>query len=239
MMIPLRNVTLRAIPQLIRAIPSINFSSFAEDKIVFQLLPADTGFYVDVGAFHPIVGSNTYKLYLRGWRGVTIEPNPDNARLFPRVRPGDRHLVMGIALEAGEYPYHRSEHAAMNHFGSAVSMETIHCAPLDSVLDPQRHIDFLSIDCEGMDFDVVQSLDWTRQRPTVICIEDYEQRDLGSAVGASLIRGFMYAQDYWLIGQSLDSFIYVDDRAFFKPAPQSGFRINESMAELVRRKGAL
>src|SRR5215469_6882563 len=110
----LRRVRPLAIQHVVRALPSMSFSYSGEDKLISLLLPCPTGFYVDVGAFHPIVGSNTYKLYLRGWHGITIEPCHDNARLFEQVRPRDRHLTIGIAAETSTLTYHRFPIAALN-----------------------------------------------------------------------------------------------------------------------------
>ena len=93
----LRRVRPRAIPHVIHALPSLAFSFLGEDKLLSLFCPCPTGFYVDVGAFHPIVGSNTYKLYLRGWRGITIEPCPDNAR---RLRPAETVVKSWLRLLA-------------------------------------------------------------------------------------------------------------------------------------------
>ena len=66
--------------------------------------------------------SNTYKLYLKGWRGITIEPNPDMTPLFRRFRPGDLHLQIGIASEPGELTYYRSDDPHENTFDGEWAM---------------------------------------------------------------------------------------------------------------------
>ena len=54
----LRRVQLREIQHVVRALPSMSFSYSGEDKLISSLRACPTGFYVDVGAFHPIVGIN-------------------------------------------------------------------------------------------------------------------------------------------------------------------------------------
>jgi len=231
----------------------MSFSYSGEDKLISLLLPCPTGFYVDVGAFHPIVGSNTYKLYLRGWHGITIEPCRDNARLFEQLRPWDRHLTVGIAAESSTLTYHRFPYAELNTFDpksaeavartegvTEVATETVLCRPLSEVLDqyaPGQHVDLLSIDAEGLDLVVLQSLDWERQRPTAICVEDTAAYNLG-VLGKpqfSAIREFLHMRGYCLVSQALVSFVYVDRQATVQTKPASGFRINDSWVEWLAR----
>ena len=252
----LRRVRPRAIPHVIRALPSLAFSFLGEDKLISLLCPCPTGFYVDVGAFHPIVGSNTYKLYLRGWHGITIEPCHDNARLFEQMRPWDRHLTIGIAAESSTLTYHRFAHAGLNTFDpktaqavartdavTKVATETVICQPLSEVLDqyaPGQHVDLLSVDAEGFDLAVLQSLDWQRRRPTAICVEDIAAYNLGTLGKSqfSAIRAFLHTRDYWLVSQALVSFVYVDRHAIGQTEPARGFRINASQVEWLARLAA-
>ena len=91
-----------------RRFTSISFSQYGEDVLLYDFLPRYRGFYIDVGAYHPWQGSNTYKLYLRGWNGITVEPNQDTATLFNRVRPRDTHLAVGVS----EQPSRLTRHTA-------------------------------------------------------------------------------------------------------------------------------
>src|SRR5687767_11168484 len=66
-----------------------SFSSAGEDMILRHMIGSDKrdGFYVDVGAYHPTLFSNTYFFYLHGWRGINIEARPGSQRLFNEIRP--------------------------------------------------------------------------------------------------------------------------------------------------------
>src|SRR5437660_9566953 len=63
-------------------------------------------FYIDVGSGHPVYDNMSFAFYLRGWRGVTVEPNPWLARLTRAVRPRDRHVEALVGAAAGEATFY-------------------------------------------------------------------------------------------------------------------------------------
>jgi FkbM family methyltransferase len=220
---------------------TISFSQYGEDTILWHLNPQSHGFYIDVGAYHPRILSNTYKLYLKGWSGITIEPNPDVADMFRRVRPRDLHLNIGVSRTRCDLTYYRFEHSELNSFDreqasrmrtNVLSCLKVSCLPLSEVV--QQHaaghrIDLLSVDCEGLDLSVLESLDWTLTRPVAVIVEDFEQFDVNKEPGGvSQIRRFLARQDYAQVAQAIFSFIYVDRRAFFAPVCDEGFRLDQS-----------
>jgi len=234
--------SLRGVLPVLQRIRSVSFALYGEDVLMSHLQPQRTGSYVDVGAFHPQVLSNTYKLYLKGWSGLTIEPNPTAAAAFKRLRPRDTHLAIGIAGQRSELTYHKFRDAAQNTFSAARAAEvqaektdetSIQCMPLNDVFEQHcavRRPDLLSVDCEGHDLQVIQSLDWQRHRPTVLIIEDFEQFTAGASPTpkVSAIRSFMLARDYAAASQAVFSFFYVDRHAFGRADQVSGFRLDRS-----------
>jgi len=78
----------------------------------------------------------------------------------------------------------------------------------------------LSVDAQGFDLVAVQSLDWPRQRPTAICVEDMEAYYLGfsGTPQFSAIRAFLHMRDYWLVSQALVSFTSTGTRSGSRPA---------------------
>jgi FkbM family methyltransferase len=240
----------------VRNARTVSFAQYGEDVLVHNLQPARRGTYVDVGAFHPWYLSNTYKLYLRGWSGITVEPNPDVALLFRRARPRDIHLVKGISRFSSVLTYYRFQHGVYNTFDSLRIEHTsepvleempIPCTPLQDVIDahfPNRHIDLLSIDCEGQDLTVLQSIDWHRTRPTAVIVEDHEQFESNLCSGTpSQIRSLLTKRDYGLFTQCMYSFLYVDRRAFLRPNGETGFLLEKTqfhgdMRELAEKTSA-
>lgn len=150
---------LKSTPAIFRIRRTVSFSQYGEDAILWHLKPQRRGFYIDVGAYHPRFLSNTYKLYLKGWSGITIEPNPDVADLFRRVRPRDLHLNIGVSCTPGDLTYYRFKLSELNSFDKeqASRMRTdvlsslkVSCLPLSKVVEQHafgRRIDLLSVDC--------------------------------------------------------------------------------------------
>ena len=169
-----------------------SFSSAGEDMILRHILGSEkmSGFYVDVGAFHPTLFSNTYFFYLNGWRGINVEARPGSKTLFDKVRPRDVNLEVGISRERGEMTYYFiAEDSPMNSFSpeflqqiemveavrSKIPVSTLPLAEvLDRHLPKGQSIDFLTVDVEGHDYEVLESNDWQRFRPRLIVVEDEE-----------------------------------------------------------------
>lgn len=214
-----------SIPALLRK-RKLFFSLYGEDAIITALLhPGETGTYVDVGANHPVEGLNTYRLFLRGWSGLAIDPNPQFAALFKSRRPRDIYLTEGAATESGELTYFEFEHDTMNTPSPnraaeldalgfrRVGSRAVPCRPLKVMVEHYltgRQIDLLSVDCEGLDLDVLRSLDLGKHRPTVIIAEDADRYEgFRAGEGASALDAFLRQNDYLPIAQTGYSTIYV------------------------------
>lgn len=208
-----------------------SFSSAGEDMILRHLLGSDkmNGFYVDVGAFHPTLFSNTYFFYLNGWRGINIEARPGSKTLFDRVRPRDINLEVGISGERGTMTYYFiGDDSPMNSFSADFLREikmldqvskqiSIATVPLRDVLE--RHltdgqaIDFMNVDVEGRDFEVLESNDWKRFRPRFIVVED-EGLDPNESQIVKMMRGHGYelcAQNV-IILDKINEYFLIDRR---------------------------
>jgi len=169
----------------------LSWSQEAEDLVLDKYFARRrNGFYVDVGAHHPVRFSNTRLFYLRGWRGINIDAMPDSMKAFEHTRSRDINLNIGIASTAGELEYFCYDEPALNGFVRGqdtietkqargayrlLRTEIVPVEPLACVLE--RHlptgqtIDFLSVDAEGLDFEVLRSNDWDRFRPECVVVE--------------------------------------------------------------------
>lgn len=172
------------------------------------------GFYVDVGAFHPTLFSNTYFFYLNGWRGLNIEARPGSKRLFDRVRPKDINVELGVWRERATMTYHViAEDSPMNSFSrdflkqiemlEHVKQEIpVQALPLAEIferyLPAGQTIDFLDVDVEGHDLEVLESNDWKKFRPKVIVVEDEDLDPRESRIVRT-----MNSRGYELCGQNV------------------------------------
>ena len=182
--------------------PSPGFSQEGEDLILKRLLPTDKkGFYVDVGAHHPIRFSNTYLFYKMGWRGINIDPRPGIMDIFNAIRPDDINIE--VAIGSGEsrdqhINYISFEEAAYNSVyikqenevanlesSKIIDTRKVAIRSLDDVLkehsDAFTKINLLSIDVEGFERQVLKGFSIEKYRPDVIVLEirgfDLSNRD--------------------------------------------------------------
>jgi FkbM family methyltransferase len=168
---------------------------YYEDYILSSVLDGmASGTYIDVGANHPIEDNVTALFYERGWHGITIEPNPEYTPLYAKLRPRDVHLNLGIARAGGTLTYYRvtdppggdGTYAAgglstfdpaiaerWRRAGLTVSQSMVPVTTLNEVLEqrPLQEITILSIDVEGFEKQVLESIDLRLHRPLVIVVE--------------------------------------------------------------------
>ncbi len=164
-----------------------SYSQSGEDLLAFAALGGKKrGFYVDVGASHPKVFSNTYSFYKRGWRGINIEPDREMFELLNWVRNKDVNVNVGVG-KRGESELYVFEDRQANTFDkelkdeyqkkanrNLVATRRIKMMTLADILTAYgvSEIDLLSVDTEGMDVEVLESNDWDKYRPEVIICED-------------------------------------------------------------------
>jgi FkbM family methyltransferase len=205
-----------------------SYSQFGEDvllRTIFNNKP--TGFYVDVGSFHPKIVSNTCSFYQRGWRGINIEPNPDNAKLFSRARKKDININCLISTNIGPCDFYVFEDGALNTLSKKIAEKYINedgCKmksiiqvpsfPLSKILDENlpknTNIDFLSIDVEGMDLNVLESNNWAKYVPSIILIEDLNFRF--DVLKSNQINLFLEARGYALCSVLGPTLVYMQRR---------------------------
>ncbi|MEM1157459.1 MAG: FkbM family methyltransferase [Verrucomicrobiota bacterium] len=171
-----------------RSMAKISFAQNGEDLIIWQALSAcqiKEPFYLDIGAHHPRKLSNTMLFYLFGFRGMNIEPDPDLFAEFPKSRPEDLNLNVGVGEKETIARFYRMRDPLLNTFNAeeAQRLAQEENMELKSTLDipvktinqifeqaPQK-IDVLSLDTEGNDLTILKSLNFSLFRPTVICVE--------------------------------------------------------------------
>jgi len=187
---------------------------------IFEKKPI--GFYVDVGSHHPQRFSNTYQFYLRGWNGINIDPIPGSKACFDSIRKRDVNLETGISDNPGELIYYIFEESALNTFNQEVassanstliSKNIVYVQRLSDVLSQylmkNQQIDFLTIDVEGLDLQVLRSNDWTRYRPSYVLTEALDMRDIAHVLESELHQ-YMHAIGYTLYAKAVNTLFYAD-----------------------------
>jgi FkbM family methyltransferase len=202
-----------------------SYSQEGEDMILRRFFDRQpSGFYVDVGAHHPKRFSNTYYFYKRGWRGINIDAMPKSMEAFKKLRPRDINLEIPIGVRDEILKYYMFSEPAYNGFDgrlsasrhgvvenhvieSAVDLAT---RRLDDVLNENlplgQSIDFLTVDVEGLDLEVLQSNDWGKFRPTLVLAEILGATFQEISEGA--ISVFLANQDYEIFAKSLNTVFF-------------------------------
>jgi FkbM family methyltransferase len=206
-----------------------SYAQSGEDVIVaeiFDFLGVVKPTYLDVGAYLPILGSNTYLLYRQGGRGVLVEPNVDLIPELSDKRPGDVVLNVGIGLTAEEAAdFYCMTLSQWNTFdkeeaerrvaktGGKVKIDRVvkmPLVPINRIMAehfPRGGPDFLSIDIESLDLAVLRTLDFARFRPKVVCAETLIH--LTAKMDPEITK-FMESQGYEVRGMTFPNTLYVD-----------------------------
>jgi len=167
----------------------LSFAQEGEDLVLARLLDGvESGYYIDVGSHHPFRFSNTYLFYQKGWNGICIDPLPGSKTLFDKFRPRDISLELGVSLTRGEMQYYMFNEPALNTFDETLANErdglknyrlqgrkSIQTLPLSEILykyiNRNQTIDFISVDAEGLDLQVLSSNEWNLYRPKFVVAE--------------------------------------------------------------------
>jgi FkbM family methyltransferase len=168
----------------------ISYSQEGEDLLLSRLFEKETGgFYIDIGAHHPYRFSNTYLFYLKGWTGINIDAMPGSMNAFKKHRANDINLEIPVLEEKSRMTYYQFDEPALNGFSDVLSKERnettkykiineveLEGLPLSEILEkhlPKEiiDIDFMSVDVEGLDLQVLKSNNWDTFRPKVLLVE--------------------------------------------------------------------
>lgn len=212
------------------ALARLSYAQSGEDLIVdfiFRALRLECPSYLDIGAHHPTHFSNTYFFYTKGASGVTVEPDPTLHRQLRNKRPKDVHLNVGVGeASAPSLPFYVMSTKTLNTFSKeeaeryqATGMHRIEeilnvsVVSISEVLDmhfPDKSPDFISVDVEGLDSQIIRSIDFSRCRPSVVCVETLTFSENRTETKVSEIIDYMCSQGYFVYADTYINSIFVD-----------------------------
>ena len=166
----------------------LNASQFGEDKKILQLFKEKKyGTYLDLGCFHPIRQSNTYLFHKLGWKGINIDLNPLTIELFNIARPDDINICIAISKKKGSKDlFFDNELSSLNTINKNHTLflkkafnqinlkkRRIKTNTLNTILKKYKinQIDFMNIDIEGNELEVIKTINFNKINIKVICIE--------------------------------------------------------------------
>jgi FkbM family methyltransferase len=204
----------------------LGYAASGEDRLVASIF-AKPGFYVDVGCNHPTNYSNTFMLYKRGWHGINIDANPALIALHRKLKPRDHSVFAAIARERKTLTFTEFEGETLMasldpalvqaraasglRIRSQTVLETKTLTEILHQLNAPKQFELLSVDVEGLDLEVLQSLDFQHYRPKLILVEilGYQLAQFDQ----DAIYQLLAQQGYFLSGYTHMNAIFKDSKA--------------------------
>lgn len=211
-----------------------SYSQCGEDLIIqyiFNTIGTQKPTYWDIGAFHPYNISNTALFYEQGSRGVNIEPNPYFFNLFKKERNRDININAGISFENGEGTYYQFDAPTLNSFSEECIKQNIENGhrlvgtlriPLLTAYKVSEEYfnglwpDFLTIDVEGLDAEILNTLEYDKAGLVVICVEIISYSTLGRGVKNTELIKFLESKGYLLYADTYLNGIFVKKNYWYR-----------------------
>jgi len=180
-------------------------SQFDEDLFLRKFFKNyGRGKYLDLGCFHPVRDSNTYQLYKKNWSGINIDLNPLTIELFNYSRPRDVNLNIALSRKSGKKNfYFFGEFSPLNtldpnHLNflkknfniekNQYKIKKIKTENINNVLRKKKFniIDFLSIDLEGQEYEVLRNFNFKKYRVNLLSVEILSHNSLSKKISKKI-----------------------------------------------------
>ena len=206
---------------------SKSYSQEGEDMVLKRIFGSNSiGWYIDVGAHHPMRFSNTYYFYKQGWQGINIDAMPNIMGEFKKYRPKDINIHAAISENNETLNYYKFTDHAFNTLDDKVGRErenrkkdqflgkeTMITKRLDEILEEHlpegKSIDFLSIDVEGLDLSVLNSNNFDKYRPKIILAE--VSRKTINEIIDDQVYTFLTSKGYKLFSKTVNTLFFIEE----------------------------
>lgn len=184
--------------------PNSHFAEFAEDVMVNRIFKnQNKGTYIDIGAYHPFKGSLTYTLFKKGWKGTNIDLSKTSIDLFKMARPKDTNVCCAISNKTEKKTYF--ENSPINQQNSLIKKYSdqreieIQAYTLDDLLNSRniKSPDYLNIDTEGNEMEVLEGINFKKFNPKLITIEENNFFEISKLKNEKI--DYMHERNYILI----------------------------------------
>jgi FkbM family methyltransferase len=208
-----------------------SYSQFAEDILIdalfTQTLDIPNPSYLDIGANKPKAGSNTYMFYMKKCYGVCVEPDITLYNKFCAARPNDKVINAGVGIDDTKeaiFYYFPEPYTGWNTFSKEdadLKLQQTGISYKNDKIIPFIHVnkliednfkstpDFISIDVEGLDLQILQSLDFEKFAPKVFCIETMEFNNMKLGKKNTGIISFLENKGYMVYADTYINSIFL------------------------------
>ena len=206
--------------------PRLAYSHWGVDLIITKLLNSkNKGIYIDVGCHHPFLNNHSYLLYKSGWVGINIDIDYNSIDMFNFFRKSDVNIQTAVTDHKGEvdlYFYHNraAKNTISKEFGSnAKEKKKINSDTLNNIIENSKFknskIDFVSIDVEGNEMNVLNGFNLKKYKPKLILLEfilpnkkEFYEKDISEITNSEVYK-FLIKNDYKLINWNHDDLLFM------------------------------
>lgn len=208
----------------------ISYSQTGEDLLLSHLLrnvlELKNITYLDIGTNDPVRLNNTYLFYQTGFQGVCMEPDPELCRKLQKARPRDTCLNVGAGIGSqAVMPFYVFKENTMNTFSQAesekcqkmdyklIKVVDVPMLPVSEIIERYlpNGVNLISIDAEGLDLEILKTVDFKRHRPEAVCVETIIHDTWGKI---QEISEFMAANNYMVFADTYINTIFVEKKAW-------------------------
>lgn len=215
---------LKKIKKKITKEKKVSYAQGGEDMILNTLFSGiKNGIYLDIGANSPFDQSNTAYFYKKGWTGFNIDANPDSIELLNKHRKRDSNILAFVSNSNEVINYNFYKISLYNGSNNAneipselIKQQQIRSLTFQEIAQKYKiknNIDFVSIDAEGHDLQVLKSVDLSKFQPKAVVIESFDyliEKSLDNAIS-----DYFKKHNYHFIAKTITNSIYVSD-SFYK-----------------------
>jgi FkbM family methyltransferase len=183
------------------------------------------GIYIDVGCHHPLINNNTYLLYKNGWRGINVDLDFSSIDMFNYFRPDDCNKLKAVSNIKGFTKFYFFHNRAPKNTISKKSskgaklIKRIETDTLDNIIKKSKFlikkIDFLSIDVEGNELNVLKGLNFKKYKPKVVVLEfidpsikEFYGHKIENIMSSKIYK-FMKNRNYKLVNWIHDDLVFI------------------------------
>ena len=206
--------------------PRLAYSHWGIDLIITKLLNSkNKGIYIDVGCHHPFLNNHSYLLYKSGWEGINIDIDYNSIDMFNFFRKSDVNIQTAVTDHKGEvdlFFYHNraAKNTISKEFGSdAKEQKKINSDTLNNIIENSKFknskIDFVSIDVEGNEMNVLNGFDLKKYKPKLILLEfilpnkkEFYEKDINEITNSEVYK-FLIKNEYKLINWNHDDLLFM------------------------------
>lgn len=217
----------------------LSYAQAGEDRVLkflFRSMGINRITYLEIGTNNPIDINNTYYFYVEGSRGVCVEPNPSLISAIKKHRPKDICLNIGISPDGNEeeldfyifddadsekglstFSKSEAEHVQNTTHIKIGEIKKILVTPINKVLAqyfPNKAPDLISIDVEGLDLEILMTIDFNKHRAIAICVETVNFTTTHKKTKNQSIISFMETQGYFVYADTGINTIFADKSLF-------------------------